>query len=195
MTGSKWQRPLWVAFTLSMLAQPAPATDLAVRGGPGGGHFRSECSGDFVVGIYVKSGAWIDAIGLKCASFNSAQGTFKRPPWNKAFHGGNGGGHQERVCPANSVVTEIRFGFTREGSKPKYLDFVALTCRKVNRERTITTVDCLATGDGCWTRHPSSPAFLNYNQTCGDEEVAVGIHGRSGAYVDALGLICGPKPR
>jgi len=193
MIGSK--HVVLVAFSCSMVVHQVQASDLAVRGGPGGGQFRSDCSRDHVVGIYVKSGAWIDAIGLKCASFNSASGAFKQPPWNKAFHGGNGGAIQESVCPANSVVTGIRFGFTRDGTKPKYLDFVSLTCSKVGQGGSTTSVGCLATGEGCWSRHPSSAAILSYYEACEGEEVAIGIHGRSGAYVDALGLICGPKPR
>ena len=30
--------------------------------------------------------------------------------------------------------------------------------------------------------------------SCGDDKAAVGVHGRAGIYVDALGLICGSRP-
>ena len=45
----------------------------------------------FLSEYYVRSGAWIDAIGLKCATFNRAQGKFEHPPYNRPYHGGNGG--------------------------------------------------------------------------------------------------------
>lgn len=61
----------------------------------------------------------------------------------------------------------------------------------------------MQTGDGCWDSHPNPPP-AEFNRFgpwpplasfCDDGEAAVGIHGRSGAFVDALGLICGPKPK
>jgi hypothetical protein len=43
----------------------------------------------------------------------------------------------------------------------------------------------------------ASPGGFNIlgtaSQKCPAFEVATGIHGRSGIYVDALGLICGPQ--
>jgi hypothetical protein len=182
-------------FVLSVLANdPVHATDLPVQGGPGGSYFRSDCSGDYVVGIYVRSGAWIDAIGLKCGTFKAAQGTFRQPPWNRPYHGGGGGGPQERVCPPNSYVAQINFGYTREGDAPKYIDFVSLECRSVRRN-ILTSVECLHTGEGCWVFHPDPGSNLRrFAQACPDGEAARGIHGRSGAFLDALGLICGRKP-
>lgn len=173
----------------------AQTTVLPVQGGPGGGRFTSNCSGDFVAGIYMRAGAWLDSIGLKCAAFNSARGTFARPAWNKAFHGGSGGAEQERVCPPNSAVTAIRFGYTRDGSRPKYIDFVQITCRQVRPPRNTTSVDCMETGDGCWMFHPGQPNLRSFSQLCPDGQAAIGINGRAGAYVDAIGLICRPMPR
>jgi hypothetical protein len=187
-------------LTLALIACPAGAGDLPVKGGPGGSYFRSDCSGDYVVGVYVRSGAWIDAIGLKCAPFDRASGTFKRPAWNKPYHGGSGGTMQERLCPPNSVVAGIRYGFTRDGNRPKYLDFIVLACAKMGqggnvREWTTTANECISTGEGCWSRHPTSNSTgLSFWNPCEGDQVVVGVHGRAGLFVDALGLICGPKP-
>jgi hypothetical protein len=41
----------------------------AVRGGPGGAPFSTDCGSEYVVGLYARAGFWIDAIGLKCGSF------------------------------------------------------------------------------------------------------------------------------
>ncbi len=183
------------------------ATDAPVQGGPGGSDFRSDCSGDYVVGIYVKSGAWVDAIGLKCGTFDATSGRFKQPPWSKPYYGGTGGaGQQEGICPPDRYVSGIRFGFTRDGDRPKYLDFVELTCTPISFNNTSEPNKvCVQTGDGCWsfthtTHFPPLPGeglgvfIIAAEQSCSGLEAATGIHGRSGIYVDALGLICGPKP-
>ena len=61
-------------FVSIFVTAAVQATDLPLRGGPGGSPFRRECSGDFVVGIYVRSSDWVDAIGLKCGIFNRTRG-------------------------------------------------------------------------------------------------------------------------
>jgi hypothetical protein len=185
-----------LALLIGYASAPAHATDLRVQGGGGGSGFRTDCSGDFVVGIYVRSGSWIDAIGLKCGTFNRQTGTFKKPAWNKAFHGGHGGQFQERVCPGERFVSGIRFGFTRHESP--YVEFVELTCSPVGAGDVVRA--CIETGQGCRSGHShgggvmapfgSSPVA----QVCPPGEAAIGIHGRSGIHVDALGLICGPRP-
>ena len=57
---------------------------------------------------------------------------------------------------------------------------------------------CLHTGDQCWDRHPSPGPYngwgLSFRIACPPGEAATGLIGRSGAYVDALGLKCEQKP-
>jgi hypothetical protein len=56
------------AFALLLAALPAQATDLQAFGELGGRQFRTACpSGQFVVGLSIKAGAWIDAVGPLCA--------------------------------------------------------------------------------------------------------------------------------
>jgi hypothetical protein len=196
---SRAARKLILALALSLftglMATPGQATDLPVEGGPGGGYFRSDCvgTGGYVAGVYLRTGLWVDAIGLKCASFNAAQGKFDRPAWNMPYHGGNGGGPQEGLCPDNSYVSAIMFNLN--SLKTLFLDFVELTCTPIAGGSE--TKVCLKTDSGCY---PSVGYFMEgktvYSpvQACPPGEAAVGIHGRSGAYVDALGLVCGPRP-
>jgi len=190
------------AVAAGCCAAPAAAlTQIPAFGGKGGGPFRSTCSGDVAVGIYVRAGAWIDAIGLKCASFDAASGRFRRPAWNKAFDGGYGGSPQTALCPGESYVSGLKLGFTREVSEPKYIDYVEVACTPVGGGEVHRI--CLQSGEGCWDSHPSPPGFQIPSapflpgpdvQTCPPGEAAVGLHGRSGTYLDAVGLLCGPKP-
>ncbi len=177
---------LVASITMSV---PAHATDLPVQGGPGGASFRTDCSGDFVTGVYVKSGNWIDAIGLKCSEFLPAQGAFKQPPWNKSYHGGQGGTLQEAsLCPANAVVTGMTIGFVYDKDykdKRKFVRYVKLVCTPLG-DGSLTHV-CVHSGVGCETGPLAE-------QNCPPGEAATGLQGRAGTYVDALGLICGPKP-
>src|SRR5262249_49982369 len=53
---------------------------------------------------------------------------------------------------------------------------------------------CLNTGNGCPDAHPARPSLKAVTQRCPDHEAGTGVHGRSGSFVDAIGLICGPKP-
>jgi uncharacterized protein YkwD len=146
------------------------------------------CSGDFVNGIYVRSGDWVDAIGLKCGIFNQTSMQFNRPPWNTPFFGGGGGaGFPEQVCDRDRFVSGIRFALTAEASHP-FVDFIELTCTPLVGGGAPNTL-CVETGPG--TACPSG----GFVQTCpAGNPAATGIRGRSGLYVDALGLICGPKP-
>jgi hypothetical protein len=196
MTASRIAQ-LTALFLLSVLAKPAQAQviHMPVQGGPGGDPFRSTCaSGDFLVGIYVRSGAWIDAIGLKCATFNRAQGKFGHPPYNRPFHGGNGGEDHERVCPANSFITRIKFGFTRAGRSPKFIEYVQQSCRRVG-DGSLTSVDCMETGEGCWEFHPTASNLRALRSECPRGAAAIGVVGRAGRFVDAIGLVCAREPR
>jgi hypothetical protein len=116
---------------VSLLATAAQATDLPVQGGPGGSNFRRDCSGDFVVGAYVRSGLWVDAIGLKCATFDQTQGKFKYPPWNTPYYGSGAATIQERICPNDRYVSGIMFNITRESDHP-FVDFVQVSCSPIS---------------------------------------------------------------
>jgi hypothetical protein len=120
-----------------------------------------------VVGIYVRSGDWVDAIGLKCGIFDQTIGEFKQPPWNTPFFGGSGGADQERVCAKDRFVSRIRFNLTAEASHP-FVNFIELTCTPIAGGTSNTL--CIQTGQGC----PAAGAFV---QTCPTGMSAIGIGG------------------
>ena len=187
-----------VVGLLSMMFAPfAGASNLPVQGGPGGKPFRSDCSGGgYVAGIYVRSGDWIDAIGLKCATYDRLALTFTRPAWNTPYNGGSGAGllEREKLCPADSSVSGLLIGYTTDGSRPKFVDHVMMVCRDVKGATKATS--CFDTGDGCWFTRPNGDNPLRaFGQACPDNELATGIRGRAGNYVDAIGLVCSLKPQ
>jgi hypothetical protein len=181
---------------------PARATDNPIEGGPGGGYFRDGCSGQYAAGFYFRSGSFVDGIGLKCAEFDAASGTFKKA-WNKAYHGGSGGGFGvEAICPNTHFPSGIAHGYTRDGDEPRYLDYVKVFCDPVAAGAKVDV--CLETGGGCWGSRDAAPnpgdlfwgplKLFPFYQACPPGEAVIGLHGRSGVYVDAIGLICGPRP-
>ena len=182
----------------------AQATDLPAQGGPGGGPFRAECPpGEYLVGVSIKAGAWVAAIHPLCAPFLADQKRFGK--WTRGpRHGGTGGSPllKDAACPSDRPVMGFKVGTTR--TENPYVDYVELHCASMGAGQTTV---CAHTGHGCWTSHPNPPPAdfpggLNiigdpqwqYCKREGGWQIATGIHGRSGAYVDALGLICGPAP-
>lgn len=183
----------FLIFALLVSGMPLAAKDFPIQGGPGGGVFRDGCPGGrWIVGFKLRSGAWVDSVTPVCADFDSRRGVFtSRAP--QGTWGGQGGGPQEGYCPSDRYVSGIKFGFTRDGTRPKFVDFVELTCRPVASGPANKI--CLHSGEGCWSRHPTSRSVIAANQVCPAGEAATGIHGRRGAFLDALGLICGPRPK
>lgn len=191
---------LFLLMIAAVAAAPAHATERAVRGGPGGGPFRTDCGSEYVVGLYARAGFWIDAIGLKCGSFGP-DNKWRQPAGNRAYHGGPGGGlTPDKLCPTTSYISGLMFGFTRDGNDPKYLDFVEMTC--TNLVTGAVTRVCLETGGGCPIGREGRDDWLlgttfiaAKTQKCPASEAMTGLNGRSGTFVDAIGMICGPKPK
>ena len=194
-----FHRPLQFSILLVSLlfaCAPTEAKDLPIQGGQGGSYFRSECgAGQWVIGVMIRHGLWVDAIKLICAPYSS----ISRVPPNSwlDFQGQQGGSlnpHTE-ICSGDTYVTGIKFGTTWDGDDPKYVDYVELTCASILVMTgtppfavygLIGTNVCLDTGEGCSNKP--------FSLSCDLGDAATGFHGRSGIYVDALGLICGPSP-
>ena len=86
--------------------------------------------------------------------------------------------------PKIALSAASEFNLTAEASHP-FVNFIELTCTPIAGGTSNTL--CIQTGQGC----PAAGAFV---QTCPTGMSAIGIGGRTGTYVDALGLVCGPKP-
>lgn len=175
------------------------ATMTEVVGGPGGGAFTLSCgAGQFVVGFHARAGAWVDGIGLLCAPYDARArklGTsFARVGWT----GGRGGTPQEVYCAPGEAVTGVGLAHTRgRGLKREYVNSVDLLCQQRQRAER-----CISSGEGCGPLSSVRKGTIvqtvhdyQYDRlVCPSNEMATGIQGRSGIYVDAIGLICGPPP-
>lgn len=187
-----------------LLAAPgsARARDLAVQGGPGGGPFRIACGvNDFFNSMTVNRGAWVDAITANCGGYSKATHELLPARNTLPLQGGAGGVPSSDVCPQHTYVSGLRYGFTREGNRPKYLDFVEFACTPIpaaGRAGGLTAARCLDSGNGCWTRHPSPGSYngygLEFQSRCAANEAVSGLVGRKGQYVDALGAVCTVRP-
>src|SRR5690606_18095887 len=104
------------------------------------------------------------------------------PRNNLKWVGGSGGSPQEKSCPPGEAITAIGVSHTRDGTTPKFVNSIDLYCN--NRMRNS---GCIDTGEGC--------SFYDLRHgyeilRCGPGELAVGFKGRSGIFIDAIGLFC-----
>jgi hypothetical protein len=156
---------------------------------------------DYVNSIIIHGGGWIDSVTVNCAAYskNSHEllpGRNSLPP-----RGGPGGALAANACPAHTYVSGLRYGFTRDGNQPKFLDFVEFTCSPIpaaGQAAGPQVTRCLDSGGGCWVRHPDPGPYngfgLAFESRCAPDEAVSGLVGRSGSYVDALGAVCTARP-
>jgi uncharacterized protein YkwD len=161
---------------LAMIPYAFAATEFMPVGSPGGGVFRNECPlGQFVIGARYRAGYWLDQISITCAPVDAAGMT--GPQWHGATFGGNGGGPNEKSCPPGSIIQRGMVGLHPDG----YVHFIDVVCRS-------TTSNAFGAG---FRIGPEAPFFGNFYNFCPDGEAVIGIQGRAGLFVDAIGLICG----
>jgi hypothetical protein len=169
-----------VAPFLSSSADAASSLS-PVLGGSGGDAFVTSCSDDEVmVGVRVRSDAWLDSVAPRCVKASNAgvwQGTVR----TLAVAGGTGGFPATRDCPRNYAVS----GFSGRGGA--FVNRLRLECRPLvsrnalRRDRAPRET-ALVGGRG-------GEAFGPFH--CPENLPATGIRGRSGEYVDQLQLSCG----
>ncbi|MBU6372959.1 MAG: hypothetical protein KJS97_09545 [Alphaproteobacteria bacterium] len=194
-------------FALVMTLSTSPTAAAAeyqspVVGGPGGRAFSLRCApGDYLVGLAGRHGAWVDAVAPLCANWDAKARTFL-PPGVGPMQGGGGGAPAQIACGPRALVVSLLVDGARNDDKT--VAFVSITCADPltgKKERTATALTMLGaspydvpdsggvgtqtTVDYDWRRMPH----------CAEGDVAVGIFGASGKYLDRIGLICAPAPR
>lgn len=184
---------LWSLAAVAVAApQATSATVTQTIGGPGGQSFRLECgAGARLAGFRAQAGSWVDGLGLLCT--RPGERTMEPVGWV----GGQGGSVQEVYCSPGSAGLGLRFTFTNgRGLEREYVNAIALSCEKGNSGAV-----CVDTGEGCSTFFDrDAPFSIGINATdlrfpdsisCPVGEVLVGIVGRAGNFLNAVGAICG----
>lgn len=176
-----------IAAMLGAVAtMPASATITERIGGPGGTDFEVRCpDGSIAVGARAHAGAWIDGLMLLCSDGRRGRQTTQPV-------GSTHSSVQEAYCPPGDAVRWISATFTNgQGLEREYLNHLVMRCTS-GREA------CIETGDGCSEIGDRGSAFdapdprLQESISCPPDEVLVGLVGRAGKHVDAIGAICGP---
>lgn len=184
-------------LSLSLVYPTAAQVYLPQVGGPGGGQFSAACPNDeFLEGVNLRTGDDVDAVQPICAP---AIGPTNMPPGRQylEFHGGDGGGElHSLVCPpSNPVVIAMDIGY--EGRQTVIVNNVWICCgRVVNTPQPLPVYpggifDGIE-GGGSGRAFSGTP--WRETQQCPPGQVAGGIHGHSGKWVDAIGLICVTPP-
>jgi hypothetical protein len=194
---------LLASASMLHLASPAYAQAdqvLPPMGGPGGSQFFARCAnGDILNGVELRTGNDVDGIRPICASSRAPTSIGPRNVFSVGY-GGDGGGVSRVVCPDNApAIAGLRVGY--EGEKTTIINNVHLYCSVVLPNQPLTTHPT-AVFDGPRIVHTDpgpltgyDPVFVNWDQeSCPKGLVPVGINGRSGVWLDAVGLICGAMP-
>jgi hypothetical protein len=165
-------------------------------GGPGGSFFRSSCpAGAFMVGLKGRHGDVIDNMHVFCAFVSPIPAIPPRKNWTRdpnnatgAFQVGNfiglsgGGGPDEQLCNPPHLVKTIRFN-TRFFDGLHLVAWVNMDC----------THDRFVSHDVTFA-FDVPPGSSPITQSCPRGMWAVGLKGRFGDRVDAIGLLCAPMP-
>jgi hypothetical protein len=158
-----------------------------VWGGSGGtSSYNLDCGASGVmVGIYGKTGAWIDQIGITCQTINSdgsLGGSYTRGPV-----GGPGGNGAASRCESGMVVAQM---IAATGS---FVDRVIVRChpwdaaaRRYTDGSGVNPGNCGTVG----TVGYLGGIKLNSYVKCPIERVAKAIRGKHGSYIDSLQFVC-----
>jgi hypothetical protein len=193
-----------VAITAA-LTGPARAEDdyLASIGGAGGGVFATRCPGGSLLhGFEIRAADDIDAIRLVCV-YAQGPAQFSAAPSDPTWRGGDGGVYHRVVCPDNLPVA---FGLDvhAEGVDTIVVNDFRLHCGLAAPTQPAGLPINGATGFHAPGYMPEMTRYwmgfgssgrradgTSGRQFCPAGRVAVGLRGRSGIWLDGMGLICG----
>lgn len=179
-------------FTAHLAAQrTAPRVNgLPQIGGSGGGEFSDDCpDGAVLTGLALHTGDDVDAVQALCLGRDLSRKI------DKPFHGGPGGGKLAvLLCPPTTPAI-IALDVAAEGQDTVIVNNIHIYCGIIgNNPSRPRYPDAVFDGppykasSGLFA--PFSLAPVSGHQACRPDEVAIGIHGNSGKWLDAIGLIC-----
>ncbi len=170
-------RKISLGAFLCTLSSAALATDYtAVAGGSGGTAFNLDCGANMsLVGIQGKAGSLIDSVQGVCAQLNADGSRLGRKVLTGSA-GGKGGASYYLECPAGKTVIGIT------GHADSHVNNFKVRCGMTDFSQQAGNPSIVG---------PGSP----FNLTCSNFMDARLIRGRSGIWVDAMGLGCKPAAR
>lgn len=186
-----WRALVPIAMLLVAAAGAASADPLptSLAGGDGGTPFHVLCpAGNVLIGIRAKAGSWLDRVGPVCASWNPETRT--RGPYRDMTteFGGAGGQWTRFGCPPDSAIAGMQVQVTR-GKTPLVVGNIdGQQCRSLVPPYKEVTTQARQIGGA--QRLAGLPDRLQ----CASGQVAVGLTGASGSYVDRIGLVCDAPP-
>lgn len=159
----------------------------SAEGGNGGVPFKYTCGAAAVLrGFGARTGSWFDAITPICAAAwgNDKGAVVRRPePW----FGGPGGGKTEILCPSGSNIVSMRVSSGMLTSHIRGVTQLLLACGNAGPSgKSMVAAGPLG--------GPDKPKLHRTELLCAPGQVALGVIGRSGKWLDQIGLICGPVP-
>ncbi len=197
------RRPLQARLLLVLALTGAVSPALVVAqsylppiGGPGGGQFKAPCRpNEYLAGFELRAGDDVDAIRPVCASSTAAVA-------NTAWFGGPGGKPVQLRCPSQ-IPAVIALVVLAEGADTVVVNNIHLYCGlPLPNQRLPDYPSAVFDGPTAVASRPAVPGAIggapiqtsgNF-QSCPAGQIATGIHGRSGIWLDAMGLICGAPP-
>ncbi len=157
-------------------------------GGTGGGPFEASCGASWALrGLEMRGGSWVDSVKPDCIGSSSANidAQVDEKVIEPSF-GGPGGGPKRLFCYKNTAVRGLR---VTDGMLTDHI-------------RGVTGIDLVCgSPDGRGGpvnqaygsfRAPNKPNSNSQTLSCPTGQIATGIYGRSGKWVDQIGLVCGP---
>lgn len=193
-------RTLRTMMTLVRVAVAAASLACAVGVATAGGNpFALTCEeGSYLTGFEGRVGAWIDKVTIYCAKWNDIQLDVSSSMGAKGFAGWSDGGNPgDASCPRGWLIAgPWSTRYTRDDDI-LVLHSIAFNCRPPpgGEQADLAPVKFGSTFPITVRKGAHDDLFNEFNSECPDGEVATGIEGRSGLYVDSLRILCGPAPK
>jgi hypothetical protein len=186
-TASRFSLAVVAVLGFGLPAHPADRVLMGTLGNPNGGApFRIECeANDFLVGFDSNHTHVIDRLAPICG--NKAHGGTYGRPWAGQKPTVRHSVSEHLLCPAGSLLTILHV-FVDSGDLVNNVGMSCLNPVKGTHAYEIFANWQNETGP---TRPPKNPSKVDRRFLCPEGMVGVGIYGRAGTALDALGLICG----
>jgi len=189
---------LMAALSLGLASAASAQQSGPVSGGRGGTYFEYSCgAGTMLVGLHGSAGVVVDAVQAVCAGVDAVGTVSAGSPQGPVF-GGPRPFDKQADCPPQQAIRSMAIS---ESENDPLVGSIKLTCQEVARPDEGGQTDLELGGTG-HLRGYESPNFAlpsrdtgdwGYSQ-CSGNNYAVGIRGRSSNWLNAIGLICAPKP-